>query len=85
MTKKNTTPAPEATDEVLELEAEEVTTISAKELAARCNTDPKSFRRWLRRQTDNRAGKGGRWVFTADEADALVEAYNKVPAEVEAD
>lgn len=76
---KNTKPAPETTDEV---EAEEPTTITAKELASRCGTDPKAFRRWLRRQTDNRAGKGGRWTFDADEADRLVEAFNKTEAEV---
>jgi len=51
-------------------------TISAKELASRLGTDPKSFRRWLRRQLDSRAGKGGRWAFTEEMAAELMLAYN---------
>lgn len=49
-------------------EVTEVTevTFSAKDLANEAGTDPKSFRRWLRAQTTDRANKGGRWIFTAD-------------------
>lgn len=50
-------------------------TFTPKDLAERCETDPKTFRKWLRRQTDARAGKGGRWTFDAETADALVAAY----------
>lgn len=57
-------------------EVEESTTISIKDLATRCNTSPKDFRRWLRSQTTNRAGKGGRWTFSPDNADELVERFN---------
>ena len=56
--------------------AEEATTISVKELADRCGTTPKDFRRWLRNQTGDRAGKGGRWAFSPDNADALVTRFN---------
>ena len=34
-------------------------------------------RRWLRRQTDQRAGKGGRWAFSAEDVDRLVAAHVK--------
>lgn len=74
---KNTTP------EVEEPKAEE-TTISAKALADELGIDPKAFRRWLRRHTENRAGKGGRWTFTPDQVEELKAAYNK-DAEAEAE
>lgn len=51
-------------------------TITATMLAERCNTTPKEFRRWLRTVTTNRAGRGGRWVFSTEVADALVAAFN---------
>jgi len=50
-------------------------TMTAKELAAELNTDPKSFRRFLRSRTDDRAGKGGRWVFDAKAADDIRQAW----------
>lgn len=50
-------------------------TYSAKDLAAEAGTDPKSFRRWLRSVTTDRANKGGRWVFTAEAKAALLEQY----------
>ena len=59
-TKADSTPAP---------------TMTAKELAAELNTDAKSFRRFLRSRTDDRAGKGGRWVFDAAAAEAIREAW----------
>ena len=59
--KKNSTPTPDA--------------MTAKELAAELNVDPKVFRRFLRSRTDDRAGKGGRWIFDADAADAIRESW----------
>lgn len=63
-TKKTTTEAPA-----------EVTTMTAKELAAERGTDPKSFRRFLRGLTEDRAGKGGRWAFDADTAEGIRKAW----------
>lgn len=60
--------------EVTETEVEEVT-FSAKDLAVACGTDAKSFRRWLRAQTEQRANKGGRWIFTAESKAAYIAAY----------
>lgn len=62
---------------------EEVTTISAKDLASQLGVDPKAFRRWLRRHTENRAGKGGRWTFDASQVEELKAAFSK-DAEAEA-
>jgi hypothetical protein len=79
-TTKNTKgKAAEATDEA---PAEE--TFSAKDLATEAGTDPKSFRRWLRTHTDERANKGGRWVFSAEAKADTLAAYakrNDKPAE----
>jgi hypothetical protein len=77
-------------DEENETEAPAEVTFSAKELATLCDTDAKTFRRWLRTQTEQRANKGGRWVFDAEARDHYVEAFltrNDAPAddEVEAD
>lgn len=91
MTRNRTaTPVTEELDLIeTEVEAEETeaeeTTFSAKALAAEVGTDPKSFRRWLRSYTNERANKGGRWAFTADRKAELIEAYNarNAPAEVE--
>lgn len=71
------------TTEVVEETTEEVM-ISAKAIATELGIDPKSFRRWLRRNTEDRAGKGGRWNFTAEQAEELKAAYSK-PAEVAGD
>ena len=60
-----TTEAPEA----------EVTTLSAKEMATELGTDPKAFRRFLRSLTEDRAGKGGRWIFDPTTADAVRTAW----------
>jgi len=74
---------PKNTPEV-EVEAPvEETTISAKAIAEQLGIDAKAFRRWLRRHTENRAGKGGRWNFTTQEVEELKAAYAKEP-EVEA-
>jgi hypothetical protein len=67
--KTNTAPAAEV--EV----TEEVTTLTAKEMAAELGTDAKSFRRFLRGITDARANKGGRWIFTPEAAEAIRTAY----------
>lgn len=55
--------------------AKEIATLSAKEMATELETDPKSFRRFLRALTDDRAGKGGRWVFDAETADLIRTAW----------
>jgi hypothetical protein len=49
--------------------------ITPKDLAERCNTDPKTMRRFMRSLTDQRANKGGRWVLTSDVADEIVRRF----------
>jgi hypothetical protein len=61
--------------EAEEAEGTEEITFSAKELAAELHLDAKSFRRWLRNWTNDRANKGGRWVFTADRKAEILAAY----------
>lgn len=64
----------EVLDEVEAEEAEETEEpelITAKAIAARCGLDPKKFRAWLRSTTKSRANKGGRWGFTAEQADRI--------------
>lgn len=68
----------EDTDEGDEDEAED--TFSAKDLASELGIDPKSFRRWLRAHTAERANKGGRWVFTAESKAAFLDAYRSKDA-----
>jgi hypothetical protein len=79
---RNTNTTPEVEADEVEATDEEVT-FSPKDLAAELNTDAKSFRRWLRSYTSDRANKGGRWVFDADTKATLIEAYNarNAPAE----
>lgn len=62
--KNTTTKAPEAT-----------ATITVKALCEELNAEPKAFRRWLRNQTSDRAGKGGRWLFTEATAATTKERY----------
>jgi hypothetical protein len=62
---RTSTPAPAPEPEA------EVTLTTPKALASELGTDPKTFRRFLRSVTDDRAGKGGRWGFTADQVDEL--------------
>lgn len=69
--KAKVTPVADDTAEAVTAEV----TFSAKDLAAECDTDPKTFRRWLRSQTSDRANKGGRWVFTAESKAEFVAAY----------
>ena len=79
---------PDTTDTTTETEAEEAEapeTFAPKDIAAELGIDAKSFRRWLRRQTSDRAGKGGRWVFDAEGKAALVAAYHKAEAEAAAE
>lgn len=74
----------EADDEAEETETEELT-FSAKDLAAELNTDAKSFRRWLRNYTPERAAdNGGRWVFTADRKAEIIAAYTATDEDAEA-
>lgn len=49
--------------------------ITPSDLAKRCNTDPKTMRRFMRSLTDERANKGGRWALTPEVADALCERF----------
>lgn len=74
---RKATPVAEATsnDEVVEATETEEITFSAKDLAAELGIDPKSFRRWLRAHTAERANKGGRWVFTAEAKAQFLDAY----------
>lgn len=65
-----------AIDEVEADEVEAEVTYSAKDLALELGTDAKSFRRWLRAHTEDRANKGGRWLFTPESKAAIIEAYN---------
>lgn len=64
--------------EVIEVEADApaAEVFSPKAIATELNIDAKSFRRFLRSQTENRAGKGGRWAFDADAKAAIIAAYN---------
>lgn len=80
MSRKTATPI---TDEVEETETTDEVTYSAKELATELGIDAKSFRRWLRAHTADRANKGGRWVFTAETKDAILTAYNTKAAGTE--
>lgn len=79
MTRKTTTPVEE-----IAAETEEIT-FSAKELAAELLLDPKDFRRWLRAHTEERANKGGRWIFSPDARDEILAAYAADKAPKEAD
>ena len=73
MARNKTTATP-----VLEAEVETIVevTFSAKEVATELGLDPKSFRRWLRAHTADRANKGGRWIFTTAGKAAIIAAYN---------
>lgn len=55
---------------------DEETTFSAKDLANELKIDAKAFRRWLRAHTEDRANKGGRWIFTEKAKDDILAAYN---------
>lgn len=46
-------------------------TITPKALATELGTDPKTVRKFLRSITEDRAGKGGRWVIEADKVEGL--------------
>lgn len=74
MTKAKTTATPIEVPAESEPATEEI--FSAKDLAKELNLDAKSFRRWLRSVTPDRANKGGRWIFNADAKAALIELYN---------
>lgn len=53
--------APEAPEAPDADEDNEDGLMTPKELAAELGTDPKTFRKFLRGLTNDRAGKGGRW------------------------
>jgi transposase-like protein len=88
-TKNAVTPADDElemleTDATDETEAEEIT-FSPKDLANELGTDAKSFRRWLRNFTPERAAdNGGRWAFTADRKAEIIAAYNATDEETDA-
>jgi transposase-like protein len=88
-TKNAVTPADDElemleTDAADETEAEEIT-FSPKDLANELGTDAKSFRRWLRNFTPERAAdNGGRWAFTADRKAEIIAAYNATDEETDA-
>lgn len=70
---KTETKAEQAEAEVTET----TSTITVKDLCAELNAEPKAFRRWLRTQTDARAGRGGRWAFSPEVAEQLKDRYAK--------
>lgn len=73
MTKNAVTPV---ADDATEADEETEPTYSAKDLAAEAGTDSKSFRRWLRDFTDERAAdNGGRWEFSEARKAELLAAY----------
>lgn len=68
--RKNTKEAPAE-----ETTTEETETITVKTLCDELDAEPKAFRSWLRNQTNDRAGRGGRWVFTPEVAEQLKAKY----------
>lgn len=82
MTTNAVTPAADDELEEIETDTEEETEteeifFSPKDLAKELGTDAKSFRRWLRNYTPERAADhDGRWKFTADRKAELIAAYN---------
>ena len=64
-----------------EAEAPTEEIFSAKDLAKELGIDAKSFRRWLRSQTPDRANKGGRWIFDAASKATWLAAYEARHAE----
>lgn len=73
MARRNTTT--EAKVDETEAPAEG-TSYTVKDLCTELKAEPKAFRRWLRTQTDDRAGRGGRWNFDQETYDALIAKYN---------
>lgn len=63
------------TETLVDPEQDAGATITAKQLAGELGTDPKSFRRFLRSLTEDRAGKGGRWLFDDATAEAIRKAW----------
>lgn len=59
----------------------EAKALSVEALAVRLNVTPKDVRRWLRSQAkqakaqDTLPGKGGRYAFTPEQAEAIVRLY----------
>lgn len=53
---------------------------TATEVAKELGISAKDFRRFLRTQTDQRAGKGGSWVIDEETKDELIRRYNEKPA-----
>lgn len=50
-------------------------TYTPKDLAVELGITPKDFRRWLRTQTDDRAGRGGTWSIDEETRILLLDAY----------
>lgn len=69
-TKKTVEAEPEVTEE-------ETTGYTPKQLASELGTDPKTFRRFLRGLTSDRAGKGGRWNIDEEGREAILKAWNE--------
>lgn len=49
----------------------EARNITPKQIAEELGADPKQLRAFMRSIASNGAGKGGRWMLTADEAEAI--------------
>lgn len=60
-------------DQVQEVQAEEVTTITLAEIAKELNIKPQSARVKLRKKLPGAKGDGFRWVFPIEEKAAIVE------------
>ena len=51
--------------------------ITPNELAEEMGVDPKNLRAWLRRQTDNRPGRGNRWALDTETVEWIKENYQQ--------
>ena len=56
-------------------ETNEDRSITPKMIAAEIGCDPKAIRAFVRKEQPNRAGRGGSWGFTADEAERIKRAF----------
>lgn len=59
-------------------------TWSPDEIATLLNVTSKTFRRHLRSRTNERAGKGGKWVIASNDALALIESFGQRGGQVTA-
>ena len=60
-------------------EVTEVYTLTANELADEMNVNPKSLRRFMRSLSDDRAGRGGKYLIPRSVANQIIAKYNEGP------